>query len=138
VRVLYTQICEHAEAGEDERMTAHGVFRRLYAPGFPAQQDRMVLIVAIEWDADEEGQQEFRIDLLDPARSPVLTVNGHTDVQPHRGHEPPPMTRLIMPIDEAVFPVPGRYDFVLHVAGERISAAPLYLLEDGSAGAGPD
>lgn len=133
MRVLYTQICEHAEAGDDERMTARGVFRRLYAPGFPAQQDRMVLVVAIEWDEGESGQHEFRIDLLDPARSPVLTISGHTDVQQHGGAEPPPLTRLIMPIDEAVFPVPGRYEFVLHLDDERIPAAPLYLLQDPTA-----
>jgi hypothetical protein len=135
VRLLYTQICENADAGEDERMNLHGVFRRLYAPGFPAQQDRLVVVVAIEWDAGEEGQKEFRIDLLDPAQSPVLTISGHTDVRQLNAKEPPPMTRLIMPIDEVVFPVAGRYQFVLQMEDDEIlPLSPLYLIEDENAG----
>jgi hypothetical protein len=130
VRILYALLCERAEAGEDERMTAHGIFRRLYAPGFPAQQDRLVLVVAMEWDAGEEGRHEFRIDLLDPADSPGLTISGHTDVRQHGGSEPPAMTRLIMPIDDVVFPSAGRYEFVLHILGQQVPLAPLHLIED--------
>jgi hypothetical protein len=132
VRLLYAQVCEGAHAGEDERLTAEGIFRRLYAPGFPAQQERMVLIVAIEWNGGEEGRKEFRIDLLDPSRSPVITVSGHTDVHQHGGSEPPAMTRLIMPIEGVVFPTPGAYEFELHIEGEKLAMAPLYLIEDAS------
>jgi hypothetical protein len=81
VRVLYALLCEEAEARPDGRIDAQGIFHQLYAPAFPAQQDRMVLVVNLEWAADEVGRNEFRIDLLDASGSPGLTINGHTDVE---------------------------------------------------------
>src|SRR5690606_8589675 len=92
VRVLYALICEEAAAREDGRVDARGIFHQLFAPGFPAQQDHMVVAVAVEWDEGETGRQEFRIDLLDPSRSPSLTINGHTDVGPREAMSGPPQT----------------------------------------------
>jgi hypothetical protein len=111
----------------------HGIFHQLYAPGFPAQQDRLMLVVDIEWSAEEEGRQEFRIDVLDPARSPALTINGHTEVGKRGEMEPPQLTRLLMPLEGVIFPAAGSYDFVLHAAGIEIPVTVLHLIEDPNA-----
>lgn len=133
MKVLYALVCEHAAARDDGRLDAHGVFHQLYAPGFPAQQDRMVVAVAVEWSAGEAGRREFRIDLADPAGSPALTISGHTDVNAVVAGEAPPQTRLVMPLERIVFPTPGTYEFQLHVGDERVSLCPLHLVENPDA-----
>jgi hypothetical protein len=129
VRVLYAVICEGASDRPDGRMDMHGVFHQLYAPGFPAQQDRMVLAVAVEWEGGEHGRQTFRIDLLDPTRTPSLTINGHTDITPTPPGEAPPQTRLVLPLEGIVFPAAGTYLFQLHVGEQAVPLAPLHLVE---------
>jgi hypothetical protein len=133
VRTLYALICEDAAVRNDGRVDVHGVYHQLYAPGFPAQQERMMLAVAVEWDAGEEGRQEFRIDLMDPSGSPALTISGHTDVGPRTPGEAPPQTRLIMPIERVVFPVAGSYTFELNVSEVRIPLSPIHLIENPDA-----
>lgn len=133
MRTLYALVCEDASVRGDGRVDVHGVFHQLYAPGFPAQQDRLVLAVAIEWDAGETGRREFRIDLMDPTGSPALTVSGHTDIEAAAEGEAPPQTRLIMPIDRVIFPAAGTYRFELHVGDERTPLSPLHLIENPDA-----
>ena len=133
MRVLYAVICEDARAREDGRMDLHGVFHQLYAPGFPAQQDRMVLAAALEWNAGELGRKAFRIDLLDPNRTPVLTISGHTDVGVSAGGDAPPQTRLVMPLEGVVFPVAGTFVFHLYLDDEDLPVAPIHLIENPDA-----
>lgn len=133
MRVLYALICEEAAAREDGRVDARGIFHQLFAPGFPAQQDHMVVAVAVEWDEGETGRQEFRIDLLDPSRSPSLTINGHTDVGPREAMSGPPQTRLVMPLEGVIFPEAGTYLFRMHVAGREIDLCPIHLIENPDA-----
>lgn len=129
MRILYGLVCEEATSRQDGRLNAGGVFHQLYAPGFPAQQDEMVLAVALEWNDGEAGRKEFRIDLLDPSRSPCLTVNGHTDVTPSPAGEAPAQTRLVLPMEKVVFPVPGTFLFVLHVDEREYELTPLHIVE---------
>lgn len=128
MRVLYALCCEAASRREDGRMDMAGVFHQLFAPGFPAMQDAMTLALALEWAAGEEGRHELRVDLLDPDRSPVLTVQGHTDVPAPRPHEPPPRTELVVGLSSVVFPRPGEYRWRLRVAGWEEEVAPLHVL----------
>jgi hypothetical protein len=130
VRILYALVCEEATNRQDGRLDAGGVFHQLYAPGFPAQQDHMVLAVALEWNEGEEGRREFRIDLVDPSRSPCLTVNGHTDITPTASGEAPAQTRLVLPMENVVFPTAGTFQFVLHVGEEQHELAPLHIVQN--------
>lgn len=133
MRVLYALLCEEASARQDGRLDAEGVFHQLFAPGFPAKQDQMTLAVAIEWDEGESGKQEFRLDLVDPSRSPALTISGHSDVTPTGPGEAPAQTRLVMPLEGVVFPVPGTYLFELNVGEEKLDLCPLHLVENPDA-----
>lgn len=130
MRVLYSLICEHAESRNDGRVDIHGVFHQLFAPGFPASQDQLVLAVAIEWDVEREGRRDLQIDLLDPSRSPVLTIRGHTDVTPRTPHEAPPRTLLVLPMKDVVFPAAGTYLFELQAEDGNVPLAPFHLIED--------
>jgi hypothetical protein len=130
LRVLYALVCEDAQSRADGRIDAQGIFHQLYAPGFPARQDRLVLVVNLEWSETEVGRNEFRIDLVAPDRSPALTISGHTDIGRRGEFEAPPQSRIVLPLENVVFPSEGAYEFELHARGEKTSIAPLYLIED--------
>ena len=129
MRILYAIICEDASDRQDGRLDAGGLFHQLYAPGFPAQQDRLVLALTIEWDQGETGRHHFKIDLLDPSRSPCLTINGYSDVDESAHGDAPAQTRLVMPLEDIVFPTAGRYEFELSLDGEAYPLTPLHLLQ---------
>jgi hypothetical protein len=130
LKLLYALLCEDAHIRHDGRLDVHGIFHQLYAPGFPAQQDRMTLAVAVEWSAQERGRIEFTIDLLDPSASPVITINGHTDVEDQGDLQGPPQTRLVMPLEGVVFPAEGTFTFQLTVGAEKLPLTPLHLIEN--------
>ncbi len=131
MRVLYAVLCEHADERHDGRIDIEGIFHQLYAPGFPAQQDRVTLAVVIEWDAGERGQVHFSIDMLDPSRAPALSIGGHTEVAEQQLDQGPPQTRVLMPIDRIIFPVEGTYLFELVVGEHRQVIAPLHVIQNG-------
>ncbi len=133
MRVLYAVLCEHADERPDGRIDIEGIFHQLYAPGFPAQQDRVTLAVVIEWNEGERGDVHFSIEMLDPSRTPALSIGGHTEVSEQQLDQGPPQTRILMPIDRIVFPTEGTYLFELVVGEERQVIAPLHLIRNGPA-----
>jgi hypothetical protein len=67
---------------------------------------------------------------MDPSRSPVLSITGQTEVGEQLPLMGPPQTRIIMPLENVMFPVEGTYAFELLVNGERQRIAPLHLIKD--------
>lgn len=126
-------VCDDARMRADGKMDVQGVFNDLAAPGFPAKQERMVLVTTIEWSRDDEGRHKFKVDLVGPDGRPSLTVDGHTDVDRRPADRPPPRTRLILPLENVIFPRPGRYDFQLRVKGKKLRGPSLFVME-GEAG----
>ena len=136
---MASAVCDHATATPDGKLDIHGIFHDLYAPGFPARQERMTLVLSLEWDRDDAGRHSFRVDVIGPGGKPTLTVEGQSEVRPRPAERPPPRTRLVMPLEDIVFPVPGRYDFRIKVKGRTFPGPALYLIEmDQPAGGPPD
>lgn len=133
MKVLYAVIAEDARLRHDGRMDVHGVFHELYAPGFPARQDQLTLVTTIEWDASERGAIAFSVNLLDPDRSPVLTVNAETQVEDQYAVHRPARTQMAIPIEKLVFPRAGSYEFELTVGEHSEPLTPIYLIEDPEA-----
>lgn len=129
MELILALVCDDARATPEGKLDVQGVFHDLFAPGFPARQDRMVLVLVLEWDRGEAGRYDFRVDLLDPAGRPSVTVEGHTDVDARSPDRPPARTRLVMPLEQVVFPRPGRYAFAVTVRGRRLPGPVLHLLE---------
>lgn len=129
-------LCEEARERADGRLDLVGVFHELGAPGFPAIQDRMIVVLLMQWDADESGRQVLRADLVDEAGQRVLTIEGHTDVTPRAGAGARAETRLILPLERVVFPHAGRYHLELVAAGDVRRACSVLLT--AVRGAGPD
>ena len=100
----------------------------------------MMLVVSIEWDRDDDGRFKFRVDLFDPTGRPSLTVEGETDVDRRPPDRPPARTRLIMPLENVVFPVAGAYRFRVRVKGQDFDGPVLHLLQgstpEGNGGSG--
>jgi hypothetical protein len=128
VKLLLALLCEDASLNPDGRLDIHAVLNELSAPGFPARQDRMVLVVVLEWKPEDQGRFALRVDLLAPDGKPSVTVNGHTDVAPRPPGHPPARTQLVMPLELVTFPTPGPYRFRVRVKGQDMEGPTLHLM----------
>lgn len=140
MQLLLATLCEHAQLTPEGKLDVHGAFWDLAAPGFPAKQGEMVLALAVEWDPEDEGRFQFKVELTgEDAPKPSFTVDGHTDVT-RRGHgDQPARTFLVMPMEDIVFPSPGRYRMTVRLKGRVIDGPTLHLWEvpEHVEGAGP-
>ena len=122
-------VCDHAQATEDGKLDVHGVFNDLFAPAFPAMQDRLVLVLAVEWSRSDSGRYLFRVELVDPEGKPALSVEGHTEVDARPEDRPPARTRLLLPLKKVVFPHPGAYRFRVQLKGQWFDGPALHLMQ---------
>lgn len=122
-------LCEEASDRPDGKFDVLGIFNELSAPGFPAVQDRMTALFVMEWAADEAGTQEFRADLTAATGQRIVTIEGSTEVPPREPGRPPAQTRLALPLEQIVFPHPGRYDFDIVAGGDVHRACSLFVGE---------
>lgn len=117
-------------------MDLDGVFHDLAAPGFPAKQERLVLVLVLEWDREDHGRYLFKADLEDADGEISLTVEGETEVHQSPPDQPPARSRLIMPIEEIIFPHPGQYTFRVKVKGRELEGPGIHLMELSEDGTG--
>ncbi len=122
-------VCDHAKTTDDGKLDVHGVFNDLYAPAFPALQNHMVLVLAVEWSRSDSGRYRFRVELIDPDGKPTLSVEGHTDVDSRPEDRPPARTRLMLPLEKVVFPKPGAYRFKVQLKGKWHDGPSLHLIQ---------
>ncbi len=129
MHLRFSGICEDAHPTPEGRLHVHGVYHDLSAPGFPARQDRLVLVLVLEWDRSDHGRFLFKADLEDPTGKLSLTVEGETEVHQPAPGSPPARSQLIMPLEDVVFPRPGQYQFKIKVKGQTFEGPSLYLME---------
>jgi len=129
MHTLMMAFCEHAHLRADGKLDVHGAFHDLAAPGFPAQQDEMVLVVALEWAAEDAGRYVFKVELTGDGVQPCFTINGETEVTARGPDGRPARSYLIMPLEEIVFPAPGAYRLEVKIKGQTLSGPPLHLWE---------
>ena len=122
-------LCSHAQAGPDNNLNIYGVFNELYAPAFPARQDRLVLAGIIEWDNHAQGRMAFKIDLRDPSDRSIFTIEGHTNVDPVENSDSPPKSQFVLPMEKVLFPVAGRYKVRLIIEGKELTGPSIYLIK---------
>ena len=129
MHLRFSTVCADAQSLPDGTMDIHGVFHDLAAPGFPAMQDRLVLVLVLEWDREDHGRYLFRVDLEDEDGKPSLTVEGETEVHRPAPDQPPARSPLIMPVQDVIFPRPGQYTFRVKVKGAILEGPGIYLRE---------
>lgn len=132
----FATVCDDARPTPDGKVDVHGVFHDLSAPGFPAKQDRLVLVLVIEWDRADHGRYLFKADLEDEQGNISLTVEGETEVHQSPVDQPPARSQLIMPMEGIIFPAAGQYTFRVKVKGQTLEGPGIYLMEvaEGSDG----
>jgi hypothetical protein len=121
--------CDAAQETPEGKLDVQGVFHDLFAPGFPAVQERMVLVMVLDWDRKDRGHYNLKAELVAPDGTVVLTVDGHSEVDPRPAGRPPARTRLVMPLEKAVFPMAGRYHLRVIVKGRRFRGPSLHLVD---------
>jgi hypothetical protein len=138
MHVQLAMVCDEARMRPDGKMDVEGVFNDLMAPGFPAKQARMVLVTTIEWGPGDEGRNKFRVDLVGPDGRPSLTVDGETEVDARPADRPPPRTRLILPLENVIFPTPGKYSFEIRALGRKVRGPSVFVMEGTPMGGAPE
>ena len=129
MRVAYSVVCESARMRADGRVDIEGIFNELQAPGFPAEQDHLVLVATVEWDSREEGNIEFEVELRGPGDVGLLKARAETEVVPAADSPVIPQTRLILPLDEVVFPQNGLFRFYLVRGDDSVALAEFHVLK---------
>ena len=129
MHLRFAAICEDARATPDGKLDVHGVYHDLAAPGFPARQDRMVLVLVLEWGRGDHGRYRFKADLEGEDGKTTLTVEGESEVHQPEPDRPPARSQLIMPLDDVIFPRAGQYTFRVKVKGQTFQGPSIYLLE---------
>ncbi|MEX2466123.1 MAG: hypothetical protein WD995_04390 [Gemmatimonadota bacterium] len=129
MHLRFAAVCDEAHATPEGKLELHGVYHDLAAPGFPAKQDRMMLVLVLEWGRRDHGRFRFRADLEDEEGTASLTVEGETEVPTPAEGNPPSRSQLLMPMEGVVFPHPGQYVFRVKVKGETLEGPGLFLME---------
>jgi hypothetical protein len=129
MKLRFSALCEDARPTPDGKVDVHGVFHDLSAPGFPAQQDRLVLVLVIEWEREDHGRFIFKADLEGDDGDISLTVEGETEVHRPAPDQPPARSQLIMPMEGVIFPRPGQYTFRVKIKGHTLDGPGVYLME---------
>jgi len=119
--------CDKAEIGDKGKLNVEGIYNELSAPDFPAAHPSMTVVLVMEWGMQDVGEQPIRADLLDPDDKMVVTIQGHTQVELAPDNQVPPQTRIIMPIQNVVFPQPGRYHLRVQGGSHVVEALPIYV-----------
>jgi hypothetical protein len=125
----FSAVCDDARPTPDGKVDLHGVYHDLSAPGFPAQQERLVVVLVIEWARDDHGRYLFKADLEDDDGNVSVTVEGETEVHGAKPGQPPARSQLIMPLEGVVFPHAGQYTFRVTVKGRVLDGPGVYLME---------
>ena len=121
--------CTDAGAGPDGKLNIHGIYSELQAPGFPARQDRMVLVGILEWQRDLQGRIPFTVDLIDPEGKSIFSIEGHTDVEARPNSKAPAKTQLILPLKNVLFPAPGHYRVRININGSELEGPSMHLIQ---------
>lgn len=129
MRLRFSAVCDDARPTSAGRIDLDGVYHDLAAPGFPAKQERLVLVLVLEWGREDHGRYLFKADLEDEDGEISLTVEGETEVHQSPPDQPPARSQLIMPMEEVIFPHPGQYTFRVKVKGRELEGPGIYLME---------
>lgn len=119
--------CDQAEVAPDGKLNVEGIYNELSAPDFPAAHPALTVVLVIEWDIHDTGEQQIRADLMDPDGEMVVTIQGHTEVELAPDNEVPPQTRIVLPLENVVFQQPGRYHLRVQAGSMTVDTLPLYL-----------
>ena len=120
--------CDDAQSTPEGKLNVTGIFDELYAPGFPAQQDSLVLAGSVTWSRTDSGSKEIKIDVLGPNQKCIFTIEAQTDVEQRPPERAPSKSHLIFPLENLTFNVAGDHYVQVTIDEKQHRAAPLHLI----------
>ena len=98
-----TAVCDDARTSPDGKLDLHGVYHDLSAPGFPAKQDHLVLVLVIEWGRKDHGRFQFKADLEDSEGNISMTVEGESEVRAVSEDHPPQIIPILCFLNISIY-----------------------------------
>lgn len=121
--------CEDAETTPEGKLNVIGIFDELYAPGFPAQQDQVVLAGIATWDREDSGKKLVQLNVVGPNDKCIFSIEAETKIDKRDADEAPAKSHFVFPLEKLTFNAAGDY-YVQVIMGEKtFSAAPLHLIQ---------
>ena len=117
MRLTTALLADYANVSREGKLNVLGLFDSIYASAFPAKHLQMQLVMRFEvpvYDLGKESDLEIR--LVDGDGKDILRIGGKFKVS---GQKPAPGEPLhsdeILPLNNVIFPKPGKYQFVISI-----------------------
>lgn len=125
-------LCDAATLDSSGKLHILGVFDQIQAAVFPARHDRLAMVLRMATEADDAGEHQADIRLVDPDGAQMLRLDGRLGVT---GGRPGSASHLphILNLDGLVFPRPGVYRFEVRVDDTLLRTLNLTLRQMGGA-----
>jgi len=115
MKLLTILTADYANIAEGGKVNVMGIFRFIKASSFPARHSQMSLIIKLEAEFGEEGQERaLSVKLCDAEGNKIFESVGKINM-PKGGVGLRPEVNVIMNIRDLIFPKPGMYDFVVMI-----------------------
>jgi hypothetical protein len=127
VKATLAAIADGAGVGVGDKLHVQGVFDTIFADTFPAVHARMVVVVRLQLEPDDDSREyTVRVRLVDDVGRRIVeqTTRAHVG---HVPHGTAPADNLIYQLTNTTFRGPGRYRFRID-AGQSHLDLPLRVL----------
>ena len=120
---------DYANIAEGGKINVMGIFRSIKASSFPTRHPQMSLVIKLEAELGEEGDNRtINVILRDDEGHEIIRSFGEITIPKTRiGLRPE--VNIIMNIRDIIFPKPGMYDFLMLVDKDFKGSCSLEVVE---------
>lgn len=123
-------LCHYAQQ-EDGKLYARGIgFDRLNVPGVPCSLDGMFYVLQLRAQPGSPVQRPFRLKLVNADGASEYEMEGQVTFN-QQNYAGEPTVRLIIGLEEVVFPRFGPYALVFELEGKEVHRAGLEVRLEG-------
>lgn len=112
--VKYAFLADHVTQAGGGKISASGIFDKIYSRDFPAKHRDMVLVARLEGTQAEKGEHQLTIELRDSKGNTSATLNPKISFD-SKSKEPIITAGLIVQFQDIVFQKPDRYEIVIFI-----------------------
>ncbi|MCB8933474.1 MAG: hypothetical protein M9921_00860 [Fimbriimonadaceae bacterium] len=125
MQLRYALACDYANVTNDGRLNISGVIDRLYAPHFPAVHRTLYLVVSMEIEPEDDGQErEVHVQLIDGDARTLADLHGKMRL----GHGDRVLNQVHV-FHDLHFIEPGTYRFNIFLDGIQVKTFDLDLIQ---------
>lgn len=120
--VRLAALCDHAQVGQDGKVSLLGIFRNISVTGLPAQHPRMFLVAILGLDA---GTHTVVVRLRKPDGAQATPNPPEVSVQALTGQD----VNVIVELNNLSFGLLGTHRFDLEVDGAVVGSLPVSIVQ---------